>query len=55
MDSRLQEMLDHYEIRKTLALYCHACDRADEAMMAGVYTGEDSFDDHGHVKAPGPE
>jgi hypothetical protein len=24
-------------------------------MMAGVYTGDDSFDDHGHVKAPGPE
>jgi len=55
IDARLQEMLDHYEIRKTLALYCHACDRADEALMASVYTGEDSFDDHGHVKAPGPE
>jgi hypothetical protein len=55
MDARLQEMLDHYEIRRTLAEYCHACDRADEAMMANVYTGADSFDDHGHVKAPGPE
>jgi hypothetical protein len=55
MDARLQEMLDHYEIRKTLAEYCHACDRADEAMMAAVYTGDDSFDDHGVVRAPGPE
>lgn len=55
MDSRLQEMLDHYEIRKTLAKYCHACDRADAEAMASVYTGEDSFDDHGHVKASGPE
>jgi hypothetical protein len=55
MDPRLQEMLDHYEIRRTLAEYCHACDRADEAMMASVYTGADSFDDHGHVKAPGPD
>jgi SnoaL-like domain len=55
MDPRLQEMLDHFEIRKTLAEYCHACDRADAAAMVGVYTGADSFDDHGHVKAPGPE
>ena len=55
MDPRIQEMLDHYEIRKTLAEYCHACDRADEAMMSGVYTRDGSFDDHGHVKAPGPE
>ena len=55
MDARLQEMLDHYEIRKTLAEYCHACDRADADAMASVYTGDDSFDDHGHVQAPGPE
>jgi hypothetical protein len=55
MDPRIQEMLDHYEIRRTLAEYCHACDRADEAMMAGVYTGPESFDDHGHVKASGPD
>jgi hypothetical protein len=55
MDPRLQEMLDHYEIRRTLAEYCHACDRADEALMASVYTGADSLDDHGHIKAAGPE
>lgn len=54
-DRRLQDMLDHHEIRTLLAEYCHACDRADEAMMAACYTGEDSFDDHGNVKASGPE
>lgn len=54
MDPRIQEMLDHHEIRKTLAEYCHACDRADEAMMASLYT-QDSFDDHGLVQAPGAE
>lgn len=55
MDARIQEMLDHYEIRKTLAEYCHGCDRGDAEMMAGVYTGPDSFDDHASVRAPGPE
>lgn len=55
MDARLQEMLDHHEIRKTLAEYCHACDRADAKLMGSVYTGDDSFDDHGKVRAPGPE
>ena len=55
MDPRLQDMLDHHEIRKTLATYCHACDRADEALMASTYTGADSFDDHGLVRAAGPE
>jgi hypothetical protein len=55
MDPRLQELIDHHEIRKLLAVYCHACDRGDAALMARLYTGEDSFDDHGHVKATGPE
>jgi hypothetical protein len=54
MDPRLQEMLDHYEIRKTLSEYCHGCDRCDEERMGGVYL-EDSFDDHGNFRAPGPE
>ena len=54
MDARLQEMLDHFEIRKTLAQYCHGCDRGDELRMAGVYS-EGSWDDHGPLKAPGPE
>ena len=55
LDPRLQELLDHHAIRKTLAEYCHACDRGDEAMMADCYTGADSWDDHGLVKASGPE
>lgn len=55
MDPRVQELLDHHEIRKVLATYCHACDRADEALMASTYTGADSFDDHGLVRAAGPE
>jgi ketosteroid isomerase-like protein len=54
MDARLQEMLDHHEIKKTLAQYCIASDRCDEPRMADVYL-EDSFDDHGTIKAPGPE
>jgi SnoaL-like domain len=55
LDPLLQELIDHHQIRKTLAEYCHACDRGDEAMMAECYTGEDSWDDHGLVKASGPE
>jgi hypothetical protein len=54
MDDRIQEMLDHYEIRKTLSEYCHGCDRCDKPRMGSVYL-DDSWDDHGTVKAPGPE
>lgn len=54
MDAELQEMLDHHRIRKALADYCRGVDRVDEPLMASVYA-EDSFDDHGTVKAPGPE
>jgi hypothetical protein len=54
VDARLQEMLDHHEIGRTLAEYCQGADRVDEAAMRGVYV-EDSWDDHGLVKAPGPE
>lgn len=52
--ARLQEMWDHHEIRQLLAIYCHGCDRADEAMMAGVYAAE-SWDDHGSNKCDGKE
>ena len=52
MDERLQEMLDHYEITKTLKEYCFACDRCDEVRMADVYL-EDSWDDHGDFAGPG--
>lgn len=54
MEARLQEMLDHYEITKTLSEYCHGCDRCDEARMGSVYL-EDSWDDHGAIQARGPE
>jgi hypothetical protein len=54
LDARLQEMLDHHEITKLLAVYCHGSDRMDESKMAGVYL-EDSWDDHGLNKCPGPE
>jgi hypothetical protein len=52
MDARLQEIIDHHEIRKTLTEYCHGCDRCDEVHMASVYL-EDSWDDHGRIKARG--
>jgi hypothetical protein len=54
MDERLQEMLDHYEIRKTLSEYCSSCDRCDETWMRSVYL-EDSWDEHGVFEAPGPQ
>lgn len=54
MDARLQEMLDHHEIRKTLSEYCNACDRVNEELIGTVYA-EDSFDDHGAHKLPGDE
>lgn len=54
MNDRLIEMLDHYEIRKTLSEYCHSCDRCDEARMASAYL-TDSWDNHGSVQASGPE
>ena len=53
-DRRLGELIDHHDIRQTLAQYCHACDRGDEALMASLYA-RDSFDDHGLVRAPGQD
>jgi hypothetical protein len=52
MDPRLQELLDHHEIRQLLATYCHGCDRGDEVEMAGTYAAE-SWDDHGPRKMEG--
>jgi hypothetical protein len=54
LKAKLREIVDHHDIRQTLAEYCHACDRADDALMASLYTA-DSFDDHGLVQAPGAE
>lgn len=52
MRGRLQEMLDHHEIRQLLAAYCHGCDRGDEVEMASTYAA-DSWDDHGPRKMEG--
>jgi hypothetical protein len=52
MDPRLQELLDHHEIRELLATYCHGCDRGDEVEMAGTYAAQ-SWDDHGLRKMEG--
>jgi hypothetical protein len=52
LDPRLQELLDHHEIRQLLASYCHGCDRGDEVEMAGTYA-TDSWDDHGPRKMEG--
>lgn len=52
MDPRLQDLLDHHEIRQLLATYCHGCDRGDEVEMASTYAS-DSWDDHGSRKMEG--
>lgn len=49
---RLQELLDHHDIRQLLATYCHGCDRMDEVEMASTYAAN-SWDDHGPRKMPG--
>jgi ketosteroid isomerase-like protein len=54
VEAKLREIIDHHEIRKTLGEYCQGCDRADPVRMASVYA-EDSWDDHGELKASGPE
>jgi SnoaL-like domain len=51
-EQRIQEMLDHHDIRTLLSTYCHACDRGDGAMMSGVYAPV-SWDDHGLYKGSG--
>lgn len=52
MDSRLQELWDHHEIRNLLATYVHGCDRSDLIEMQSIYCDE-SFDDHGSTKCDG--
>lgn len=53
MNERIQEMLDHYEITKLLATYCHGIDRMDEQRAASVYARV-SWDDHGPHANTGP-
>ena len=54
MDARLQELLDHHEIKKLLNIYCHGCDRLDPERMASVFHSE-SWVDHAAEHCPGPE
>jgi hypothetical protein len=51
-DAVLQEIIDHHEIKKLLATYCHGCDRADGPLLASTYA-EDSWDNHGIYVGPG--
>jgi hypothetical protein len=54
MSDRMQELIDHHDIRDVLVQYCHACDRLDAERMAAVYHPE-SWDDHGLDKMPGKD
>lgn len=53
MNELIQEMVDHYEITKLLASYCHGVDRMDERRASNVYAKE-SCDDHGPYTNTGP-
>lgn len=54
MDSRLQRLIDHFEIREVIEAYVDACDRCDTDAVKDVYH-LDSWDDHGPMKMPGHE
>jgi hypothetical protein len=54
MDARLQELLDHHEIRKLLNVYAQGSDRLDADRMASVFH-PDSWVDHAADHAPGRE
>jgi hypothetical protein len=52
-DERLQSLLDRQAIADVLHYYCRGVDRHDRAALDRVYW-PDAFDDHIHVKLPGP-
>lgn len=54
MRAKLREIIDHYEITNLIGQYCRGIDRMDAELMASVYA-QHSWDDHGSVKASGPE
>jgi hypothetical protein len=54
MDPRLQELIDHHEIKTLLAVYCHGCDRLDADRMASVFHS-DSWVDHAADHCSGRE
>jgi len=35
-EDKLQQLIDHFEIREVIEAYVHACDRADAAALAEV-------------------
>ena len=54
MDERIQELLDHHEIRQLLCLYCQGSDRFDAERMGSIFHPDGWFD-HGHDHGPGRE
>lgn len=52
MDSRLQALIDHHEIRDVLSAYCQGSDRVDGERMAGVFHPE-SWIDHANNHSDG--
>jgi ketosteroid isomerase-like protein len=54
VQERLQELLDHHDIRTALAEYCHALDRCDEPGVASAYAQE-SWDEHGMFEGTGED
>ena len=53
-EDKLQQLIDHFDIREVIEAYVHACDRADAAALAEVYF-DDSWDDHGPFKCNGKQ
>lgn len=54
MKRDLQYLLDVQAIHDVLFTYCRGVDRCDVDLVKSVYH-DDSYDDHGYWKGPGPE
>jgi len=50
-DPTIQEVLDHFAIRKVLERYCHACDRCNRDLLESCYW-PGAGDDHGTYSGP---
>jgi hypothetical protein len=53
-NDHIQVLLDKQSIYEVLVTYCRGVDRCDEELIRSVYH-DDSFDDHGYWKGPGPD
>ena len=51
-EQKLQELIDHHDIRQVLYRYCRGIDRLDEELIASVYH-EGSQDNHGNFQGEG--